>query len=109
MNRQVYRLMEREINTMRLISANRQALQQAIYINQVRYVADSKREEERLQINLDRIRQERSEQLCRSGAVDRNWFVHLKGEERSQFEALHRQLIHWQQKLSLQEIDRHDR
>lgn len=105
---EIFTLMEREIHLMRLISANRQAQQQALYINHQRYVVASRKEEERLRATLTRVENERLEQLSRSSRHGQSWQLQLGAEERARFEALSHQIAQWQQKLALnlQEIKR---
>lgn len=105
---QIFTLMEREIHLMRLISANRQAQQQALYINHQRYVAASRKEEERLRATLTKVENERIEQLSRSSRQGQSWQLQLGSEERARFEELSHQIAQWEQKLSLnlQEVRR---
>lgn len=98
---EIFTLMEREIHLMRLISANRQAQQQALYINHQRYVAVSRKEEERLRATLTKVENERLDQLSRSSRQGQSWQLQLGSEERARFEELSHQIAHWQQKLSL--------
>jgi len=101
MDDHLFHLMEREINTMRLICASRQNLEQALYISQMRYIRESKREEERLRSNLQAIRAQRANRR-----LDPALFLEAEGRER--YERLHRQLVEWEQKVASrsQSLDR---